>query len=142
MTENNVEPPWKSSDMPSVMTYIHPAPDAWAARYQLQWDYQIEWPRAGRPTIRLLRYRSFQPTKHGGKAELVEDISEDIPVNEDLILEISRHAAGYLYANSALEGGWRLADHTLLSGCAEAAKKLFSLVSYRKLAQAAPNSLL
>lgn len=141
MTDRKVAPPWTSSEIPALLTYIYPLPDAWEARYQLQWDYQIEWPRAGRPTIKLLRFRSYQQKAADVKAELVEDITEDIPVNEGVIMEISKHAAGYLYTNSDLDGGWRFADRTLLSGCeeAEAAKKRFNLASYRQMAQADPN---
>jgi len=107
--------------------------------YQLQWDYQIEWPRAGRPTIRLLAFRSYQQKTDGGKAELVENISEDIPVNEGVMIGISKHAAGYLFASSNIDGGWRFADRTLLDGCEEAAKKRFNLASYRQMAEADPN---
>lgn len=139
MSDRKAAPPWTSSEIPSVLTYIFPLPDPWEPRYQLQWDYQIEWPRAGRPTIRLLRYRSYQQKSDGGKAELVEDISEDIPVNEGVMTEISKHATGYLFAHSDLDGGWRLADRTLFGGCAEAAKNFFSLAAYRQMAQADPN---
>ena len=139
MTNRKAAPPWTLSEVPSILTYIYPPPDSWEPRYQLQWDYQIEWPRAGRPTIKLLRFRSYQQKAADGKAELVEDITEDIPVNEGVMMEISKHAAGYLYANSDLDGGWRFADRTLLSGCEEAAKKRFNLASYRQMAQADPN---
>uniref|UniRef100_Q027X6 Uncharacterized protein n=1 Tax=Solibacter usitatus (strain Ellin6076) TaxID=234267 RepID=Q027X6_SOLUE len=139
MTAHKAAPPWSSTELPDVLTFIYPAPDPWEPRYQLQWDYQIEWPRVGRPTITLLRYRSYQQSRDGGKAELVEDISEDIPVNEGVMLEISKHATGYLFANSDLDGGWRFADRTLFDGCAEAAKKRFSLAAYRRMAQANPN---
>lgn len=131
--------PWTLRDIRSVLTYIYFPPDAWAPRYQLQWDYQIEWPRAGRPSINLLRFRSYQQRTADGKAELVEDITEDIPVNEGVMIEISKHAAGYLYAYSDLDGGWRLADRKFFGGCEEAAKKRFSLASYRQMAQADPN---
>ena len=137
--ERRPVPPWTSSEIPAVLTYTYPLPDPWEPRYQLQWDYQIEWPRAERPTIKLLRFRSYQQRTPDGKAELVEDIIEDIPVNERVLIEISRHAAGYLFANSDLDGGWRFADRTFLDGCAEAAKKRFSLASYRQMAQADPN---
>lgn len=130
--------PWTSSGIPSVLTYIYPPADAWAPRYQLQWDYQIEWQAAGRPTVRLLRFRSYQQKLGGGKAELVEEITTDIPVNEGVMIEISKHAAGYLYANSDLAGDWRFADRTLLAGAEEAAKKGFSLASFRQMAQADP----
>jgi hypothetical protein len=139
MTDPKALPPWTSSDIPAVLTYIYPPPDAWEPRYQLQWDYQIEWPRAGRPVITLLRFRSYQQKTAGGKAELVEDITEDIPVNEGLMIGISKDAAGYLYANSHIDGGWRFADRTLFDGCAEAAKKRFSLASYRRMAESDPN---
>jgi len=69
---------------------------------QLQWDYQIEWPRAGRPKIKLLRFRSYQKSTADGKLELVEQITEDIPVNGGVMNGISKHAAGYL-ANSDLD---------------------------------------
>ena len=110
-----------------------------ALHFQLQWDYQVYWPKAGRPTITLLRFRSYQQKTTDGKAELVEDITEDIPVNEVLMMEISKHASGYLYANSVLDGGWRFTDRTFFSGTEEAAKKRFSLASYRQMAQADPN---
>jgi hypothetical protein len=139
MTDRKSAPPWTLSNIPSALTYIYPPPDSWEPRYQLQWDYQIDWPRAGRPTIKLLRYRSYQQKAADGKAELVEDITEDIPVNEGVMIEISKHAAGYLYANSDLAGGWRFADRTLLSGCEEAARKRFNFASYRQMAQADPN---
>lgn len=130
--------PWTSRDIPSVLTYLYPPTDAWAPRYQLQWDYQIEWPTAGHPTIKLLRFRSYQQKMPGENAELVEEITTDIPVNEGVMIGISQHAAGYLYANSELDGSWRFADRTFLSGCEEAAKKGFSLASFRKMAQADP----
>ena len=87
----------------------------------------------------MLRYRSFQQNADGEKAAIVEDISEDIPVNELVMMNISKHAAGYLFANSDLDAGWRFADRTFFDGCAEAAKKRFSLASYRQMAQADPN---
>jgi hypothetical protein len=139
MTDRKAAPPWTSSEIPAVLKYTYPPPDAWEPDYQLQWDYQIDWPRGGRPTITLLRYRSFQRTSADGKVEVVEDITEDIPVNEGLMIGISKHAAGYLFANSSIDGGWRFADRTLLDGCGEAAKKRFSLASYRQMAQADPN---
>ena len=131
--------PWASGDVPKFFTYVHPDSDSFESRYQLQWDYQIEWPGAGRPTIRLLRYRSFQKNADSQKAELVEDISEDIPVNELVMLNISKHAAGYLFAYADLDGNWRFADRSLFEGSAEAAKKRFSLVSFRKMTQVNPN---
>lgn len=131
--------PWTLRETPSVLTYIYPPPDAWAPRFQLQWDYQVDWPKGGRPTITLLRFRSYQQKTADGKAELVEDITEDIPVNEVLMMEISKHASGYLYANSVLEGGWRFTDRTFLSGTEEAVKKRFSLSAFRQLSQASPN---
>jgi len=82
MTDPKARPPWTSSEIPSVLTFVYPPPDAWEPRYQLQWDYQIEWPRAGRPTITLLRFRSYQQKNAESKAELVEDITDDIPVND------------------------------------------------------------
>ena len=82
--------PWTSSEIPAVLTYIYPPPDAWEGRYQLQWDYEIEWPRAGRPKIKLLRFRSYQQNTADGKAELVEDITEDIPLNEGVKIGISK----------------------------------------------------
>jgi hypothetical protein len=139
MTDRKAAPPWTSSETPAVLTYTHPPTDSWEPRYQLQWDYQIEWPRAGRPKIKLLRYRSYQQKRDGGKAELVEDISEDIPVNEGVMIEISRHASGFLFANSDIDGGWQFADRTFFAGCKEATKKRFSLAAYRKMAQAEPN---
>jgi len=139
MTDNKAVLPWTLSEIPSVLTYIYPPPGPWEPRLQLQWDYEVEWARASRPKIKLLRFRSYQQNTAGVKSELVEDITEDIPVNEGVMIEISKHAAGYLYANSDLEGGWRLADRTFLGGSDEAAKKRFSLASYRQLAQAYPN---
>lgn len=139
MNDTKTTVPWTSSEIPAVLTYIYPPLDPWEPRYQLQWDYQIEWPRAGRPTIKLLRYRSYQQNTDGGKAELVEDITEDIPVNEGVMIGISKHAAGYLFANSSIDGGWRFADRTLLDGCCEAAKKRFSLSAFRQMSQADPN---
>jgi hypothetical protein len=131
--------PWTSGGIPEILTYIYPDPDPWEPRYQLQWDYQIEWRRAERPKITLLRYRSFQQNSGSEKAELVEDISEDIPVNESLLLNISKHAAGYIFAHSDLDGGRRFADQKLFEGSAEAAKKRFSLASLRQMMQADPN---
>lgn len=132
-------PPWASGEIPTVLTYVYPGPEDLENRYQLQWDYQIEWPSVGRPTIRLLRYRSFQQNSEGEKAALVEDISEDIPVNQLVMMNISKHAAGYLYAYADLEGNWKFADRALFEGLAEAAKKRLSLASYRKMKQVDPN---
>jgi hypothetical protein len=137
--ESRTAPPWTTNEIPVVLTYSYPPPDAWEPRYQLQWDYQIEWPRAERPTIILLRFRSYQPKAAGDKPELVEEITENIPVNEGLMMEISKHASGYLYANSFLDGGWKFADRTFLSGSEEAAKKCFSLSAFRQMALASPN---
>jgi hypothetical protein len=131
--------PWTCAEIPKILTYIHPGPEPWEPRYQLQWDYQIEWPSGERPRIKLLRYRSFQENPESKKAELVEDISEDIPVNELVIMNIAKHAAGYIYANSDLDGNWRFADRTLFDGSAEAAKKRFSLASFRQMVQVDPN---
>lgn len=139
MNDTKTTVPWTSTEIPAVLTYNYPPPDAWAPRYQLQWDYQIEWPKNGRPTITLLRFRSYQQKTADGKAQLVEDITEDIPVNEGVMIGISQHAAGFLFANSDLDGGWRFADRTLLGGCEDAAKKRFSLASYRQMTQADPN---
>ncbi len=139
MTDPKAPPPWTESEMPAVLTYIYPPPDPWEPRYQLQWDYQIDWPRGGRPTITLLRFRSYQRKTADGKAELAEDITEDIPVNEGVMIGISNHASGYLFANSDIAGEWRFADRTLLSGCEEAAKKRFSLTKFRQMAQSDPN---
>ena len=36
--------PWTCAEIPKILTYIHPGPEPWEPRYQLQWDYQIEWP--------------------------------------------------------------------------------------------------
>ena len=52
--------PWTSPDVPEVLTYIYPDKTPWQHLFQLQWDYQIEWPRRGRPRIKLLKYRSYQ----------------------------------------------------------------------------------
>jgi len=137
MNDTKTTVPWTSSETPAVLTYFYPPPDAWAPRYQLQWDYQIEWPKAGRPTITLLRFRSYQQKTAEGKAELVEDITEDIPVNEGVMMALSQHAAWYLFSTCEIEGDWRLADKTLLEGCEEAAKKRFSLSAFRQMVQAA-----
>ena len=94
---------------------------------------------AGRPRIRLLRYRSFQQNAESQKAELVEDISEGIPVNEPVMMNISKHAGGYLFAHADLDGSWQFADRTLFEGCAEAAKKRFSLALFRQMTQVDPN---
>jgi hypothetical protein len=139
MNDTKTAAPWTSNEIPAVLTYMYPTTDPWEPRYQLQWDYQIDWPRAGRPTFTLLRFRSYQQKVADGEAELVEDITEDIPVNEGVMMEISKHASGYLFANSNIEGGGRLADRTWLDGCGEAAQKRFSLASYRQMAQADPN---
>ena len=132
-------PPWSPNAIPAILTYVYPGSEELEERYQLQWDYQIEWPSVGRPTIRLLRYRSFQQAADGGKVRLVEDISEDIPVNQLVMMNISKHAAGYLYAYADLDGPWKSADRTLFEGLAEVAKKRFSLASYRQMAQTDPN---
>jgi hypothetical protein len=87
----------------------------------------------------MLRFCSYQQKAAGGKAELVEEITEDIPVNEALMMEISKHASGYLYADSDIEGDWSFADRTFFKGCAEAAKKAFSLAAFRQMAQGDPN---
>lgn len=139
MTDLNAPPPWTSSEIPTVLTYVYPPADPWEPRYQLQWDYQIEWRKAERPTIKLLRFRSYQQSTADGKAELVEDITENIPVNEGVMIGISKHAAGYLFANSDLDGGWRFTDRKFLFGCEEAAKKRFSLSAFRQMSQADPN---
>jgi hypothetical protein len=139
MADRKAAPPWASGEIPEILTYVYPGPEDLENRYQLQWDYQIEWPRVGRPTIRLLRYRSFQRIATGENATLVEDISEDIPVNQLVMLNISKHAAGYLYAYADLEGNWKFADRALFEGLAEAAKKRFSLSAYRQMAQADPD---
>jgi hypothetical protein len=131
-------PPWSKDEVPKMLTYIYPEPEPWEPRYQLQWDYQIEWPEDGRPRIKLLRYRSFQSSADGEKAVLVEDITEEIPINRLIMMNISKHAAGYLYAYANLDGDWRFVDRTMFEGAAEAAKKCFSLAAYRKMAQAAP----
>lgn len=139
MTDPKTLPPWTLPEVPAVLTYIYPPRDSWEPLFELQWDYQVDWPGGGRPSIRLLRFRSYQKKAVGGKAGLVEDIIEDIPVNEAVMIEISKHAAGYLYATSDLDGGWRFTDRTLFGGCEEAAKKRFNLSSYRQIAQADPN---
>lgn len=132
-------PPWSPDEIPEILTYVYPGPEDLENRYQLQWDYQIEWPSVGRPTIRLLRYRSFQRKASGETATLVEELSEDIPVNQLIMMNISKHAAGYLYAYAGLEGNWKFADRALFAGLAEVAKKRFSLASYRKMKQVDPN---
>lgn len=132
MADCKATPPWAVADIPAILTYIYPDPDPWEPRYQLQWDYQIEWPSTGRPRIKLLRYRSFQQNADGEKAVLVEDISEDIPVNELVMMNISKHAAGYLYAHADLDGNWSFADRTLFDGCAESAKKLSALLHFAR----------
>ena len=138
MTPQKSSLPW-TSDIPEVMTYIYPQPDVWEPLFQLQWDYRIEWHGTGRPTITLLRFRSYQQKETGGKAELVEEITEDIPVNESVMMGISKNAAGYLYAHSLLNGIWKFADRTLFEGCKEAAKKRFSLSAFRQMSEADPN---
>jgi hypothetical protein len=105
MTGPKAPAPWTMSEMPTVLTCIYPPPDSWKPRFQLQWDYQIDWPRGGRPTITLLRFRSYQRNTADGKTELVEDITEDIHVNEGVMIGISKHAVGYLFANSDIAGG-------------------------------------
>ena len=91
------------------------------------------------PPLPFVDLSHYGPVIHSNKAELVENITEDIPVNEGVMIEISKHAAGHLFANSNIDGGWRFADRTLLGGCEEAAKKRFNLASYRQMAQADPN---
>lgn len=130
---------WRSEDLPAVMTYVYQGPDQWRTDCQLQWDYQIEWPCSGKPTIRLLRYRSFQENFETKQLELVEEILQDIPVTTTVVNEISRHAAGYLSSCASLEGEWCLADSTFLTGCEESAKKRFSLSSFRQVTQVKPN---
>lgn len=139
MTEPKAVPPWSPNVIPAILTYVYPGPEELETRYQLQWDYQIEWPKVGRPTIRLLRYRSFQRKATGENATLVEELSEEIPVNQLVMMNIAKHAAGYLYAYADLGGAWKFADRSLFEGLAEAAKKRFSLASYRQMAQADPN---
>jgi hypothetical protein len=125
-------------DFPAILTYVYPDPGLLWTSYQLQWDYQIEWLVAGRPKIKLLRYRSFQKKSDPKEAELVEDISEDIPVNDLLLSNISKHAAGYICAQAELDGNWRLTNERLFEGSAEAAKKRFSLSSFRQMMQVDP----
>jgi hypothetical protein len=86
-----------------------------------------------------LRYPSFQRKANGETTTLVEEISEDIPVNQLVMMNISKHAAGHLYAHADLDGNWKFADRALFEGLAEAAKKRFSLASYRKMKQVDPN---
>jgi hypothetical protein len=86
-----------------------------------------------------LIYRSFQWNAEAHKFDLVEQVVEDIPVNHLVMLNISRHAAGYVYAYAELDGNWRFIDRTLFDGCAEAAKKRFSLASLRQMMQVDPN---
>ena len=86
MNDTKTTVPWTSSEIPAVLTYIYPPPDPWEPRYQLQWDYHIEWPKAGRPTITLLRFRSYQQTTAEGKAELVEDITEDCHRSSEIVV--------------------------------------------------------
>lgn len=139
MNEPGTVPPWGLSEIPSVLTYVNHGPDDWGSHSQLQWDYQIEWPSGGTPRIKLLRYRSFQLGAESEKLELVEDISENIPVNQLLLIAISKHAAGYLSACARLDGHWQPADRNFFKGCAEAAKKRYNLASYRKMSQVDPN---
>jgi hypothetical protein len=133
-------PPWITGGVPEQFTYTYP--EDGGVTYQLQWDYKIEWPAAGRPRIRLLAYRSFQRNREAARFDLVEEIWQDIPVNQLVMMNISKHAAGQLYAYAELDGDWRFVDRKLFDGCAEAAKKRFSLASMRQMMQGAPNPYL
>lgn len=133
---NGKLPPWGIAEVSGVLTYVNHGPDEWGSGCQMQWDYQIEWPAGGRPTILLLRYRSFQRNDESEKLELVEEIFENIPLNQNLLMNIARHAAGYLSACALLEGQWQLVDGNFVEGCGEAAKKRYSLAAFRKMAQA------
>ena len=97
-----------SGNFPPTLTFVFPKPDIWGPQFQLQWDYRIDWPPAGRPVITLLRFRSYQKRSKDGQCELVEAISENIPLNDSILRQISEHAGGYLYADSDLDGAWRL----------------------------------
>jgi hypothetical protein len=137
MTERKAAPPWTSTDIPRTLTYVYP--EDGGVSYQLQWDYQVEWPSGGKPSIILLKYRSFRRNAETHHFDLTEQVSEDIPINELVMMNISKHAAGCLFAYATLDGDWRFVDRTLFDGCAEAAKKRFSLVSLRQMLQADPN---
>jgi hypothetical protein len=58
------DPPWASGEIPKTLIYIYPVPEDLENRYQLQWDYQIEWPIVGRHNQALAL--SQLSTKHGG----------------------------------------------------------------------------
>lgn len=131
-------PPWEADEPPCEFTYTF-FPESEGINCKLQWDYKIEWPMSGRPRIRLLAYRSFQRDRETRKFHLVEEICKDIPVNELVMMNISKHAAGQLYAYAQLDGNWLFVDRKLFDGCAEAARKRFSLVSMRKMMEVDPN---
>jgi len=124
-----------SGDFPPVLTFVYMPPELGHPYSQFQWDYQIDWPRGGKPTINVLSFRSYQRRASDGPCELAEAIWDDIPINDSIMRHIAEHAASLLSWRADLDGRCRLAESTLLTGCEEAAKKGFDLSTFRKMMQ-------
>jgi hypothetical protein len=122
--------------MGPIMTYRYSKTEKGGhGHFQAEWDYQISWERGGRPKIYLLEYRSYLAGGEPWTHRLVERKTEEIPITEGILIEISKHASGHIFADSDIAGRWCEAEGHFLEGIEQAIRKRYDLSNYRQDAQ-------
>jgi hypothetical protein len=122
--------------MGPIMTYKYPkSEERGYGQFQAEWDYQISWERGGRPKVLLLEYRSYLAGEKPWTLRLIERKVEDIPITEGILIEISKHASGHIFADSDIGGRWCEAEGHFLEGIEQAVRKRYDLSNFRRDAQ-------
>ena len=122
--------------MGPIMTYSCPlAWDNGYGAFLVEWDYQISWKLGERPKVLLLEYRSYRAGDKPGVLQLVERKIEDIPITEGILIGISNHASGQIFANSDIQGSWCEAEGYFMQGIEQAVRQRYDLANYRLDAQ-------
>jgi hypothetical protein len=75
------------------------------------------------------------PGDEPGALQLVDRKIEDIPITEGILIEISKHASGHIFADSDIQGAWCEAEDHFLRGLEQAVRKRYDLSNYRLDAQ-------
>ncbi|MGB7763277.1 MAG: hypothetical protein WBL61_25805 [Bryobacteraceae bacterium] len=103
--------------------------------FQMQWNYTVEWPASGKPTIWIHSYRCWQvPTLEAPLAE-VEHLPFDIPMSDSILYRLTQHAARQLYSRSVVVGPMKLVPEDFLDRAEEAAGKRYDARLIREMSQ-------
>jgi hypothetical protein len=103
--------------------------------FQMQWQYSIEWPQSGKPTIRIWSYTCWQRQTISAPLERVESLPFDIPMTERILYLLAEQAGKELYSRAVVLGSIKPVPENFLLRAKEAAAKGYDLKPLRELSQ-------